>query len=93
MKSNYAGEAIVLSPKKGLLNIKLPKKVVSQAFKKLDKQGAVVRIAYQDGAGDTSVLFKTGSLKKVEKIVAKLKEEHFKGKTKSKDKGKDKKKK
>lgn len=92
MKSNYAGQPISLSPKKGLLNIELPKKVVAQAFKKLYKQGRVVRITYQDESGDTSVLFKTGALKKVEKIVEKLREEHFKGKTKSKDKGKDKKK-
>jgi len=92
MKSNYAGEAIVLSPKKGLLSIKLPKKTVAQAFKKLQKRGAVVRITHQDESGDTSVLFKTGSLKKVEKIVETLKAEYFKEKTKSKDKNKDKKK-
>ena len=88
MKSDYAGQAIVVSPKKGLLSIKLPKKVVAQAFKKLTKQGAVVRITHQDGSGDTSVLFKTGALKKVEKIVAQLREDHFKGKTKHKAKDK-----
>ncbi len=98
MKSQYVDEPIRLSPKKGLLTIKLPEAVVTDAFRKLSKKGTVVRISYQDESGDTSVLFLKESRKKVEKVVDKLKSEYFEGaetkkkKDKKKDKRKDKKK-
>ena len=95
MKSQYVEEPIRLSPKKGLLTIKLPKKVIADAFRKLSKKGAVVRISHQDESGDTSVLFLKESRKKVEKIVDKLRTEYFEdlAKEEKKDKKKDKKKK
>lgn len=92
MASHYKTEPVFFSPKKGLLNVRLPKKVVTQAFKKLYKKGEVVRITHQDDSGDTSVLFMKGSHKKVEKVLEKLKDQHFKKSVKSKDKKSDKKK-
>ena len=86
MKSQYVDQPINLSPKKGLLTIKLPKKVVSDAFRKLIKKGTVVRVSYQDESGDTSVLFLKESRKKVEKVVDKLRAEYFQDKTKDKKK-------
>ena len=86
MKGTFARDDVVLSPKKGLVNIKLPKKVVAQAFQKLYKHGDVVRISHQDESGDTSVMFLKGSRKKVEKVVRKLQEEFMSEKAKSKAK-------
>ena len=88
MKSQYVDQPIHLSPKKGLLTIKLPEKVVSGAFRKLIKKGTVVRVSYQDESGDTSVLFLKESRKKVEKVVDKLKAEHFPDTVIEKKKGK-----
>lgn len=95
MKSQYVDQPIRLSPKKGLLTIKLPKKVVSEAFHKLSKKGTVVRISYQDESGDTSVLFLKESRKKIEKVVDKLRAEYFEDQEeqKKKEKKKEKKKK
>ena len=99
MKSQYVDQPIHLYPKKGLLTIKLPKQVVTDAFRKLSKKGTVVRISHQDESGDTSVLFLKESRKKVEKIVGKLEAQYFedreklKKKDKKKEKKKDKKKK
>ncbi len=94
MKSQYVDEPIRLSPKKGLLTIKLPKDVVADAFRKLSKKGTVVRISHQDESGDTSVLFLKESRKKVENVVDKLRTQYFEGegKSKKKEKKKDKKK-
>ncbi len=90
MKSQYVDEVMRFSPKKGLLTIKLPKKVVSEALRKLEKKGIVTRITYQDGSGSTSVKFLQDSHKKVEKIAKKLAEEHLQkqGKDKKQDKKK-----
>ena len=85
MKSQYVDEMMRFSPKKGLLTIKLPKEVVDEAFRKLEKKGVVTRITYQDGSGSTSVKFLQDSHKKVGKIAKKLAEEHWE------DKGNDKK--
>ncbi len=93
MKSAYVDEAIHLYPKKGLLTIKLPKAVVADAFRKLSKKGSVVRISHQDESGNTSVLFLKESRKKVEKIVDKLKAEHFEDLVKQKKEKKKEKKK
>ena len=93
MKGKYARDDIVMSPKKGLVNIRLPKKVVANAFDKLYKRGDVIRISHQDESGDTSVMFLKGARKKVEKVVRKLQEEFLAEKAKSKGKKGDKKKK
>ena len=93
MKSAYVDEAIHLYPKKGLLTIKLPKAVVADAFRKLSKKGSVVRISHQDESGNTSVLFLKESRKKVEKIVDRLKAEHFEDLVKQKKEKKKEKKK
>ena len=77
MKGKYDRDDIVFLPKKGQLNIRLPEKVVANAFKKLHKRGDVVRILHQEESGDTSVLFLKRSRKKVGKIVQKLQEEYF----------------
>ena len=90
MKSQYVDEMVRFTPKKGLLTIKLPKKVVADAFHKLEKKGIVTRITYQDGSGSTSVKFLQDSHKKVGKIAKKLAEEHLeqKGKVKKDNKKK-----
>ncbi len=90
MKSQYVDELVRFSPKKGLLTIKLPMKVVADAFRKLEKKGIVTRVTYQDGSGTTSVKFLQDSHKKVGKIAKKLAEEHLekKGKDKKHDKKK-----
>ena len=90
MKSQYVDEVMRFSPKKGLLTIKLPKDVVSDAFRKLAKKGIVTRITYQDGSGSTSVKFLQDSSKKVEKIAKKLAQEYLTkhGKDKKQDKKK-----
>ena len=93
MKSAYVDEAIHLYPKKGLLTIKLPKAVVADAFRKLSKKGTVVRISHRDESGNTSVLFLKESRKRVEKIVDKLKAEHFEDLAKQKNEKKKEKKK
>ena len=88
MKSHYVDEMMRFTPKTGLLTIKLPQKVVSEAFRKLEKKGIVTRITHQDGSGSTSVKFLQDSAKKVEKIAKKLAEENFAGKGKDKKRGK-----
>ena len=88
MKSQYVDEMMRFAPKKGLLTIKLPKKVVAEAFRKLEKKGVVTRITHLDGANSTSVKFLQDSAKKVEKIAKKLAEENFGGKGKDKKKSK-----
>ena len=50
MKSQYVDEPMHFSPKKGLLTIRLPKKVVAEAFHKLSRKGIVTRITHLDGA-------------------------------------------
>ena len=88
MKSQYVDELMHFAPKKGLLTMKLPKKVVSEAFRKLEKKGVVTRITHQDGSGSTSVKFLQDSAKKVKKIAEKLAEENFDSKGKDKKHGK-----
>ena len=88
MKSQYVDELMRFTPKKGLLTIKLPRKVVADAFHKLEKKGVVTRITYQDGSGSTSVKFLKDSHKKVGKIAKKLAEEHIEKKDKDKKQNK-----
>ena len=77
MTSRYTTQPIFLSPTRGLLNIRLPRSIVADAFSRLYRHGAVVRIVHQDESGNTSVLFTKSARKKVEKILTDLRAEYF----------------
>ena len=79
MRNRYTAQSIFLSPTRCLLNIRLPREIVVDAFSTLYRQGAVVRITHQDESGNTNVLFTRGARKKVEKILVRLRKEYFSG--------------